>query len=583
MIVLPAPNFDSASCRVMETSQPRCTQVLIVGGGPVGLALSLELGLRGIQCCVIEQNEHLGSLQAPRSKMLNVRSMTHVRRWGLVDQIRRATPLAPEYPSDIIYATRLTGLEFARFENAFSTNRAGDDRFPDGAAWIPQYRNEDVFRNAAVGMPNVSVMMGTRLQTFTQADGQVEATLATATGPVVVRADYMVGADGARSTVRSLAGIAMDEIPSASTKMPNISALIRAPGLSKLLKLGPAIIYHVVNGEVSAGMGPFDDGDLWFINAHPPHWSGDLANFDLVAYTQAVIGAPVPIEVLCKSTWTPRALLARHYSKGRVFVLGDAAQVRPPTGGYGMNLGVCDAADLGWKLAATLQGWGGPGLLATYELERKVVHNRVLREALENYSFVDAIRNTRIALSDLELQGSAGIDARQRLGDLTRQQKEREYHTLGIVLGDRYVGSPLVATETGTPPKQHFSDYVPSTYPGCLAPHLWLSANVSLYDYFGPGFTLIVVAGRSSCVTAFTDAADKLGIPLRVVDLDAAVAGDLYPTTLTLIRPDQHVAWRGAAPPEDLDGLLNKVRGGALEAIEPPIRLEVEGNHEIVQ
>jgi 2-polyprenyl-6-methoxyphenol hydroxylase-like FAD-dependent oxidoreductase len=565
----------------MDT-QPIRTQVLIVGGGPVGLALSLELGSRGIHCCVIEQNERLGASQAPRSKMLNVRSMTHVRRWGLVDEIRRATPLPPKYPSDIIYATRLTGPEFARFENAFSTNRAGDDRFPDGAAWIPQYRNEDVFRDAAARMPSVTVMMGTRLLTFTQTQQQVEATIATAKGSQVVRADYIVGADGARSTVRSLAGIVMDEIPSASTKMSNISALIHAPGLSKLHKLGPAIIYHVVNGEVSAGMGPFDDGDRWFINAHPPHWSGDLANFDLVAYTRAVIGAPVPIEVLYKSTWAPRALLARNYSQGRVFLVGDASQVRPPTGGYGMNLGVCDAADLGWKLAATLQGWGGPGLLATYELERKPVHHRVLREALENYGFVDAIRNSRISLDDLELPGSAGAEARARLGALTREQKEREYHTLGVVLGDQYLGSPLVAAEPGSPPRQQFRDYIPSSYPGCLAPHLWISAGQSLYDLFGPGFTLIVVDRHGTDQPAFTAAAARLRIPLTIVELEAAAARDLYPTTLTLIRPDQHVAWRGNAPPEDLEGLLNKVRGGAATELESPKRVAVGGSHELV-
>jgi 2-polyprenyl-6-methoxyphenol hydroxylase-like FAD-dependent oxidoreductase len=515
--------------------------------------------------------------------MLNVRSMTHVRRWGLVDAIRRATPLPPEYPSDIIYATRLTGLEFARFENAFCTKRAGDDRFPDGAAWIPQYRNEDVFREAAAQMPTVTIMMGTRLLTFTQSGQHVEATIATTHGSQVVHSDYIVGADGARSTVRALAGIVMDEIPSASTKMSNISALIRAPGLSKLHKLGPAIIYHVVNGEVSAGMGPFDDGDRWFINAHPPHWSGDLANFDLVAYTQAVIGAPVAIEVLYKSTWAPRALLARNYSKGRVFLVGDASQVRPPTGGYGMNLGVCDAADLGWKLAATLQGWGGVGLLSTYELERKRVHHRVLREALENYGFVDAIRNSRISLDDLELPGPAGADARARLGDLTREQKEREYHTLGVVLGDQYLDSPLVATESGSPPPQQFRDYIPSSYPGCLAPHLWISVGRSLYDLFGPGFTLLLVDGRRADETAFTTAAAKLGIPLTIVKLDTAAARNLYPTSLTLIRPDQHVAWRGSAPPADLEGLLNKARGGEAMALDQSKWVAVGGSHELVQ
>lgn len=538
------------------------TQVLIAGGGPVGLALAIELGRRGVACLLVEQSEPLGPLQAPRSKMINVRSMMHVRRWGLAEEIRRAIPQALRHPSNIIYATRLIGIELARFENAFCTDRGTEERLPEGAAWLPQYRMEDVFRSHASRLGSVSLAMGTRLEAFTQSADHVTATVRSSDGTRLVHADYLVGADGARSSVRELARIGMDEIASGAARTPNINALIHVPGLAARRSLDPAVIYHIINGEVSAGMGPFDDGDRWFINAHPQRWSGNPADFDLVGYTQAVIGAPVSVDILCRSTWSPRALLAERYAQGRVLLAGDAAQVRPPNGGYGMNLGIGDAADLGWKLAATLAGWGGPALLASYEIERKLVHRRVHREALENYSFVDAVRKAQVRVEELELPGAPGEFARARIGEIIRDQKAREYHTLGVVLGERYIGSPVICRESGEPPADHYLHYVPSTYPGSLAPHYWLADGGSVYDLFGTGFTLVLSNSRGAAEAArISAAAAELAVPLTTVEPRDKRARELYPMTLTLIRPDQHVAWRGDRAPDRPRVLLDRVRG----------------------
>ena len=538
------------------------TQVMIIGGGPVGLALAVELGLRDIRCVVVEQNEPLGPLQAPRSKMLNARAMAHIRRWGLAAAIRAAIPLGPNYPSNVIFATRLTGSEIARFENAFSTQRGDDDRFPEGAAWLPQYRIEDLLRERARQLPSVTLLLGTRLQSLKQTRHQVEAVVADARGDLHLESSYLVAADGARSTVRTLCGIEMTELPSAPPSGTNINALIRVPGLAKMLTLGPAVIYQVVNAEVSAGMGPFDVDDRWFINAFPKNWQGTPEEFDLVGFVQMAIGARTPVEVICRSTWSPRALLAQRYAEGRVLLAGDACQVRPPTGGYGMNLGLCDAVDIGWKLAATLQGWGGQDLLGTYELERKIVHLRVVREALENYSFLDSIRKARISLDDLEVPGVTGEHARARLGELIKEQKDREYHSLGVVLGDRYTDSPIVTRESGAPPPEHYRDYTPSSFPGCLAPHLWLPGGRSLYDAFGLGFTLVHrAASDDASVRRFVAAANRQHVPLTICGLASGLREDLYPCAFTLIRPDQHVAWRGGDAPEDTDQLLKQVRG----------------------
>ena len=538
------------------------TQVMIVGGGPVGLALAVELGIRGVRCVVVEQNEPLGPLQAPRSKMINARAMAHVRRWGLATAIRSAIPLGPNYPSNIIFATRLTGNEIARFENAFSTQRGDDDRFPEGAAWLPQYRIEDILRGRASQLPSVTLLLGTRFQSLTQTPHQVEAVVTDAHGDKHIESSYLVAADGARSAVREICDIAMAELPNAPASGTNINALIRVPGLAKMLTLGPAVIYQVVNSEVSAGMGPFDVDDRWYINAFPQSWQGTLDEFDLVGFAQKAIGARTPVEVICRSTWSPRALLAQRYADRRVLLAGDACQVRPPTGGYGMNLGMADAVDIGWKLAATLQGWGGPDLLKTYELERREVHLRVVREALENYSFVDSIRNARISPDDLEVPGVTGEHARARLGELIKKQKEREYHSLGVVLGDRYTNSPIVTRESGLPPPEHYRDYTPSSYPGCLAPHLWLPGGSSLYDAFGLGFALVHRAATDDeSVKRFIAAAKRQQVPLTILGLASDLPEDIYPSAFTLIRPDQHVAWRGNRAPENTEQLLEQVRG----------------------
>jgi 2-polyprenyl-6-methoxyphenol hydroxylase-like FAD-dependent oxidoreductase len=543
-------------------SDPLRTQVLIAGGGPVGLALAIELGRRDVACLLVEQNEPLGPLQAPRSKMINVRSMMHVRRWGLAGKIREAIPFALRHPSNIIYATRLTGIELARFENAFCTDRGTDERFPEGAAWLPQYRMEDLFRSHAERLRSVSLALGTRLEGFRQSADEVVATVRSGRGTRIVHADYLVGADGARSSVRELAGIGMEEMVSSAGPVPNLNALIEVPGLAARCSLDPAVIYHIINGNASAGMGPFDDGDRWFINAHPQQWSGKPEEFDLAGYTQAAIGAPMPVKVLCRSTWSPRALLAERYAQGRVLLAGDAAQVRPPNGGYGMNLGIGDAADLGWKLAAILNGWGGPALLDSYEIERKLVHRHVHREALENYNFVDAVRKAHVGVEELELPGAQGELARGRIGEIIRDQKAREYHTLGVVLGERYIGSPLVCGESGDPPADHYSHYVPSTFPGCLAPHYWLADGHSVYDRLGPGFTLVISDSRHREEAARISAvADELGMPLTTLELADARARELFPMSLTLIRPDQHVAWRGERAPERPQALLDLVRG----------------------
>jgi hypothetical protein len=254
-----------------------------------------------------------------------------------------------------------------------------------------------------------------------------------------------------------------------------------------------------------------------------------------------------------------------------VFLAGDSCHLHPPFGGFGMNMGIGDAVDLGWKIAATLQGWGGPQLLASYEEERRKVHERTIGEAVINYGAV----SNQLVRPALEDPGPIGEATRQEVREIILATKVREFKTLGIVLGSHYQDSPIIVPDGTEPPPEHFMLYVPSAHPGCLAPHLWLADGSSLYDHFGPGFTMMVADGASSQASGFMGIAAARRIPFKVVAPQDARLKDRYGARFALIRPDQHVAWRGNALPANADALLARVTGqsSGLHIAEPERRV----------
>jgi 2-polyprenyl-6-methoxyphenol hydroxylase-like FAD-dependent oxidoreductase len=528
------------------------TDVLIAGGGPVGLALAIELAWRGVRCLVVEQLQHKG-LQA-RAKMLNVRAMTNVRRWGLAHEMRQAIPMTADYPTHVVYATRMLGLEITRFENVLFCHAYGDERFPEPSAWLPQARIEQVFRGYIERSAHAQIQTGQRFERFEQDADGVTSTVSGPEGVVHIRSRYLVGADGARSSVRELMGISMQGSPGQET---NVNAVIRVPGLTARHKLGPAIIYNLVNADAPAGIGPLEPGDVWFFNCHPPNWDGELGNLDLTDYAKRAIGADLDLSVLTASTWTSRALVASHHRAGRVFLAGDSCHLHPPTGGFGMNLGIGDAVNLGWKIAAVLQGWGGDYLLGSYESERKPVHQHVVAEASANYASI-ASKLVVDGIEDLTPEGDA---IRTAIAAVVQKTKKREFGPIGVVLGECYAASSVIATEEGAPPVRHYMNYVPSTYAGSLAPHYWLEDGSSLYDHFGPGFSLLVRNPAAGECQEFAAAARRQRIPLHIVELSETRAATLYERRLTLVRPDNHVAWRGNELPTSIADLLRYVAG----------------------
>ncbi|MFT8245045.1 FAD-dependent monooxygenase [Roseomonas sp. BN140053] len=544
------------------------TEVLVIGGGPVGLALAAELGGRGIRTLVAEQN--LRHARQPRAKTTNVRSMEHMRRWGLAERLRASSPLPPDYPTDIIFATRLFGPRLARIENAFFGAPGRNELYSEHAQWVPQYTVEAVLRDHLATLPAVTTRFGLRLDALHQDGGTAKAVLAdTATGEALrVGADYLVGADGSRSAVRGALGIRMR---GEHAFAQNYNLVIRAPALREAFAAGRSIMYWLVNPDCAAIAGPMDEGDTWYFGFPVPNGAPPLSEAELQARMTAAFGRDVGAEILTVDTWAAHSLLADRYRDGRAFLAGDACHLHPPFGGYGMNLGIADAVDLGWKLAARLRGWGGEALLDSYESERRPVHRRVIEEAVANY----AMLAPNLLRPGLEEPGAAGEVARRAVGELILAHKPREFRTLGVVLGSHYSGSPAVVPDGTPPPPDTVTDYVPSAHPGCLAPHLWLRDGASLYDRFGPGFTLLVTAPGAD-TAEFERAARELGVPLRVLAPGDERLFALYGAPLALIRPDQHVAWRGDAT-TDAAAVLRRACGreGAAPALPHSITSEV--------
>ncbi|MFT4065228.1 FAD-dependent monooxygenase [Paraburkholderia sp.] len=514
-------------------------RVLIVGAGPAGLALAIELGHRGIPCLLIERNDRVG--YAPRAKTTNVRTREHLRRWGIADRLRAASPLGVDYPSNVVFCTRLAGFELARHENAMYCAPGRNPLYSEHAQWIPQYTVEETLRAHAQSLPDVEIRFRCELRGFEQDSNRVSATLHDLEhrNDIVVDVDYLVGADGARSLVRDLIGTRMEGEYGLSK---NYNIVFRAPGLAAAHRLGPAIMYWQINRDAPSLIGPMDSDDRWFFMPTHVEHGVRIGDIDARAMIGAATGIDLPYEVLSSDEWVASKLLGDRYRKGRVFLAGDACHLHPPFGGYGMNMGVADSVDLGWKLAATLRGWGGPALLDSYEAERHPVHQWVLDEAVVNH----ATLGNQLLADDIEAPGETGERVRREIGSRIQAAKMREFATLGVVLGYRYDDSPIVAPDGSPAQEKDFINYVPSSRPGALAPHAWLHDGSSLYDHFGSGFTLLAstAATAREIESAMSDAAAS-GMPMKVIQPGEGGVANLYPTRFTLIRPDQHVAWRG--------------------------------------
>jgi 2-polyprenyl-6-methoxyphenol hydroxylase-like FAD-dependent oxidoreductase len=534
------------------------TDVLIVGAGPTGLSLAIELGLRGVRALVVERHARTGS--QPRAKTTNVRSMQHFRRWGVATKLRAAAPLPNDYPTDIVFSTRLFGRTLAVIENAFEGAKHREPRFPEPAQWVPQYIVEAVLREHVAAMRSVELQFNAELEHAEQSESGVVATIrGLANGePRSVRAKYLIGADGARSRVREIIGARMEGEHAYAF---NYNLILRIPELLRDPPPRRAIMYWLINKEAPAVMGPMDSEGLWHFGITLPPGVAELDDDTIRRRVCDAVGRDVQLEILTRDVWAAHRLIADSYRDRRIFLAGDACHLHPPFGGYGMNLGIADGVDLGWKLAAVLEGWGGSELLDSYEKERRSVHQRTIAEAVANYRVLSA----QLLKDSVEEDSDEGRRVRHEVGDEILRTKTREFKTLGVVLGSRYTDSPIIVGDGNAPPGEHHATYEPSAYPGCLAPHAWLADGSSLYDHFGRGYTLLALDDTAS-TDPLTQAAKRAGVPITVVNFRDQELRALYGAPLVLIRPDQYVAWRGSHA--EADRVIATLRGScAVDAL----------------
>ncbi|MFJ1257229.1 FAD-dependent monooxygenase [Cupriavidus sp. CuC1] len=533
----------------MKTVQ---TDVAIIGGGPAGLMLAIELGCRNVRCVLLEDD--LDPPAFPKANATSSRTMEHYRRRGFAQAIR-ALGLPPAHPQDVVYRTQLCGVELARFkipsrEQARSRASVGD--YGDAAWPTPELPHraqqmyiEPVLRQQAASYGSVQLHLGQQAMAVAQTDDGVTVDVMPADGGArwQVKAGFLVGCDGPRSLVRKSLGIAYSGQGGEQRDFfggQMLSIYFRSRDLYAALGKDRAWQYWAVNAQ-QRGLLIAIDGVETFLLAIQLEAGRDTQDIDPAAVSRAVVGASFDFNLIAMMPWVAGyTLVADRMSSGRMFLAGDAAHLFTPTGGMGYNTSIDDAVNLGWKLAAVTQGAAPAALLDTYDAERRPI-------ALRNTAFArrmaDSIGNIRVG-AEVSAAGPAGESARAALGQALASHVSKEFNIPGLQLGVRYAGSPIVASDAATPPPDDPNRYVPSAYPGARAPHAVVGGKV-LFDLFGRDFTLL--AFTQSDTGAWTQAAQRSGMQLDVVRVDDDAARSLYGAELVLIRPDHHVAWRGDA------------------------------------
>jgi 2-polyprenyl-6-methoxyphenol hydroxylase-like FAD-dependent oxidoreductase len=541
------------------------TPVLIVGGGMVGLSLAVDLGSRGVDCIIV--NEGATEATHPSGNSLNARTMEHYRRLGLADQVR-AAGLPPDHPTDVVYVTRFAGWELARLAMPSSAEKLRDRTHSEHTKLTPEplhranfFYVETILKQRAEALASVDVRFGWRLLEFEQDAESVTAVVEQVADSRrhTISCDWLVGCDGPRSTVREALGVnygGKGGEDDAFMRGRMLSSYVEAPDLLDLMPLTPGWHYWTVNADARSSVAALDAKGKYVALTRIP--SGvDFADVDPAASFRATVGADIPIKVHSAKQWTAGlALVAERYQDRRVLMAGDSIHLFTPTGGFGMNTGVDDTANLGWKLAAVVRGWAPPALLDTYETERRPIG---IRNTSMSHQFASAVANLEIP-PELEDDSAAGEAARQRIGAHLATFTE-EFRSLGIQLGARYDTSPLIADDDETPPADSPFEYLPSAVPGGRAPHRWLSDGRALFDTFGAGFTLLRLAETAPDGNALAAAAAARGVPLDVVTIDNDGVREIYQRDLVLIRPDQHIAWRGNTEPGNADDLIARAIG----------------------
>ncbi|MFS8098602.1 FAD-dependent monooxygenase [Lentzea alba] len=502
---------------------PSSTTVVIVGGGPVGLATAVELGTRNVECVVLEPRTEVSPLR-PRAKTSSVRTMEHFRRWGIADTVRNRASLPVRWSQDAAVCATLLGPEITRFTDCFGLMPEPHPDFAESGQQVAQPVVEQVLREKLTELPSVTFAAGWSLRSLDEHSDAVVVDAVSADSTIHrITAQHVVGCDGPTSPTRNAIGARLTGSIDGKT---NVTIVFRARGLAQRVPHQPAVHYWIFAPGIAGVLGRFDLEDTW--------WAGTsgASQAEPARLVQELLGEPTDIEVLCVDSWQARMQLATSFQTGRVHLAGDAAHLNPPWGGHGYNTGIGDAVNIGWKLAAVTQGWGGPDLLQSYESERRRVAQRTIEATTRN---MRAMLGLRASATEQK------ADTHTALAVAVQHAMRTEFHSLGLVLGNDYSNSPIVFADDTAPQRadEDITTHVASTRAGRRLPHVWLPSGQSAYDLLGAGLTLL---HRSSRFGAFVDHARERGIPIAEAELPPAAVYD--DVEALLVRPDQYIAWR---------------------------------------
>jgi len=547
--------------------------LIVAGAGPVGMCAAIEAARRGVRVLVVEA----GGADRPADAKCNTvasRTLETLRRFGIAEEVR-AAGLPDDYPTDVLYASSLTGPEFTRIALPSRAERR-QRRFPPGfpdAAWRtpePFVRVSQLYLNPILARclhatPGVSVIHDTEVLGYTQDADGVRVPVRGPDGATrELCARYLLGADGGRSVVRQTMGVRLEGDAELARMR---STRVRAPGMKALFgERRAAWMSWVVNHKVRGVVVAIDGTDTWLLHRQVPEGTQDFNALDLHGSIRDLLGVDETFayEVLHHEDWVGRRLVARRFRDGRVFLAGDAAHLWVPFAGYGMNAGIADGVSIAWLIANVLQGWADPAMLDAYEAERQPITEQVSRLAMQ--SMLDSVeamgRGTAPAML-ASRWNPAGIAARKRIGAKLHALNVPQFAPEGLNFGYYYDASPLIAYDDEAAPGYSMGSATPSTVPGCRLPHFWLGEGDSVYDHLGPVYTLLRL-DPAVAVDALIEAARAAGMPLKLLDLAPPPGDAAFRHPLMVVRQDQHVAWRGHRVPEPPEHLVARLCARAL-------------------
>ena len=534
------------------------TPVLIIGAGPVGLALAGDLAWRGIASILVEKGS--GIVGQPRMDMVGVRTMEFCRRWGIVDRVHQSG-YNRSYPQDCAWVTSLNGHEFGREVFAAPQDEKPPPQSPQKRERCPQNFFDPVLARFALESGRVEMCHETELVAFEDRGDHVVATLEDIRTQArsQAQAAFLVGCDGGSSTVRQALGIAMSGEPVLTY---TTNAVFRCAGLEKLHDKKPGYRFIFIGPEGTwATLVAINGRDQWRFSLVGDEERRAVSEEEMRRAIVRAVGREFEFEILSILPWVRRQLVADSYGAGRVFLAGDAVHLTSPTGGFGMNTGILDAVNLSWKLAAVMQGWGGRHLLNSYEIEQRPVAIRNVSEASDNLKRMLSPRILKPDPRVFDASDPQVEQARIEYGQRYTEMMRREWFSIGIHLGYVYEGSNIVIPD-GTPrPPDEVQTYTPTARPGSRAPHVWLEPGRSTLDLFGRGFVLLRLGAQAPAAIELEAAARHAGVPLERVHIEHAQTEQVYARKLVLVRPDGQVAWRGDTPAHDLKAWIDTVRG----------------------